>query len=639
MAWYDELNQGLPLGGGAKAYSAEALRAAMQGQKPQAQPKNQKNFWTDQISTGAGIGGALGGAAAGAGIGSLILPGVGTAIGGLIGSVAGGALGSGGGELAENVITGEKDLLKGVGREALLGGAFSAPPLRLARGIGSAVKAAAGQTAETGAQAFSRGLTGGTIAGQTLTGGQRVTSGLLGKAWGVRPGVKIAGQELTPQRANQLQQFIIKDLGVPKTASAEIVFERAVNAQNEVGTAISSAIRSAAPKNFSTKPIAKSLQTKLGGVIGADAKNNQVAKDIVKLVNDAKTPEELWQVRRNIDESLINFGRNPQGATPFAEQIARVARKEINDNLTRIAPDIKALNQRYSQLADVSTLTAGATRSPIGYKIPGFQQTVGGSGAQRIRAGLGTVTGAALGQGRVATPLRAATGGVGALTARQAIGQNVLSPTQPESLEASLAPVPNQFLGSELYSPETAGTQLPQETSPYPRENLLFDIQRDPANADDYIKQYATLQEIFGVPEQKPLSAEASKVISNANSGLTSLAQLESIIQGGGGRVPQGTLIPGRELFGNLGANVLGTAEFDNASKNLADVITRLRTGAALTVSEENFYKSQLPQAFDSPEVIAQKLNVFRDLFSSVANRTGSAGTNIEDILLQQGAF
>jgi len=103
--------------------------------------------------------------------------------------------------------------------------------------------------------------------------------------------------------------------------------------------------------------------------------------------------------------------------------------------------------------------------------------------------------------------------------------------------------------------------------------------------------------------------------------------------------VPQGTLVPGRELFGNLGANALGTAEYDNASRNLSDVITRLRTGAALTNEEASFYNSQLPQAFDSPEVIAQKLGVFRDLFNSISSRTGSAGTTIEDALMQQGAL
>ena len=75
--------------------------------QPQAvqQPKKQKGFWLDQISTGGGIGGALAGGAAGATIGSAV-PIVGTAIGGLAGALLGGALGSGGGEMEDREVFG-----------------------------------------------------------------------------------------------------------------------------------------------------------------------------------------------------------------------------------------------------------------------------------------------------------------------------------------------------------------------------------------------------------------------------------------------------------------------------------------------------------------------------------------------------
>lgn len=121
----------------------EAERQAANAKQAQAQPrKKDKGFWLDQISTGTGIGGAAGGAALGASVGSII-PGAGTAVGGILGALIGGAVGSGGGEVAENAITGD-DLFKNVGREAALGGVTSLP-------IGAALKLGrAGFKASTG---------------------------------------------------------------------------------------------------------------------------------------------------------------------------------------------------------------------------------------------------------------------------------------------------------------------------------------------------------------------------------------------------------------------------------------------------------------------------------------------------------
>lgn len=129
------------------------------------------------------------------------------------------------------------------------------------------------------------------------------------------------------------------------------------------------------------------------------------------------------------------------------------------------------------------------------------------------------------------------------------------------------------------------------------------------------------------------LSSEAAKMVSNADSGMESLGQIEAIINQEGG-VPKGTLVPGRGLLGGFGANLLGSTEYDTAAKNLSDVITRLRTGAALNASEEGFYKSQVPQAFDSPEAREQKLALFRNLFNSIKQNVQGT-SNTQDLLEQ----
>lgn len=593
-----------------------------------SQPQ-QKDFWTDQISTGGGIGGALGGAALGASIGSVV-PGIGTLIGGLAGGILGGGIGSGAGELAENSITGEEDLFKNVGKEALLGGIFSAPPIRLARGLSQGAKAIG---TGAGREAFEQGFTGA-ASNATRGGVQRTSESFLGNAWGIRPGVKVGTEIITPQKASRLQQFVSREIGVPKTASAEMVFERAVNAQQETGQAIGNAIRAAGVKSYNPAQTYKSVQNRLNGVIGVDPTNNLAAQDILSLVRNAKTPEELWNVRRQIDSELINWGRNPQAATPGAEQIARAARNEISNTLAKVAPDIKNLNSRYGDLGDVIELSAVATRSPLGFTLPGFNRTVGGSTAQRIRAGAGSAAGLARGN---ITPSQSPVGSLGGLSARQAVGQNVVSPLSDIQPPAQTQPGLEEVLlaGSQ---PGTIDVQGSQSQSPYPRENLLFDIQRDPANAADYIAYFQSVNEIFGDAAQKPLSAEAAKTVSNAELGLQALGDFEGIMQSDPSVLGR-TIIPGRDLLGGLGANVLGTAGIDAARAQVVDIIARLRTGAAITNDEAARFTQFLPVAADTPEVAAQKINYLRSQFQNVLTRTGNGGTDLESALLNSSSY
>jgi hypothetical protein len=129
----------------------------------------------------------------------------------------------------------------------------------------------------------------------------------------------------------------------------------------------------------------------------------------------------------------------------------------------------------------------------------------------------------------------------------------------------------------------------------------------------------------------KPKSAESAKVSGIVNSGLTSLAQLESQIADGG--VPVATTLPGRGMLGGLLGNVTGTADYDTAANNIADAMVRLRTGAAATKEELKLYRELLPQAFDSPEVQQQKIQQVKSYFADISNSTGSDGTDIQSLL------
>ena len=64
----------------------------------------------------------------------------------------------------------------------------------------------------------------------------------------------------------------------------------------------------------------------------------------------------------------------------------------------------------------------------------------------------------------------------------------------------------------------------------------------------------------------------------------------------------------------------LGARSFHALRSEVTDVITRLRTGAALNENEEVFYSGQVPGALDlsEPEAIETKLTVLEELFTGL---------------------
>lgn len=112
-----------------------------------------------------------------------------------------------------------------------------------------------------------------------------------------------------------------------------------------------------------------------------------------------------------------------------------------------------------------------------------------------------------------------------------------------------------------------------------------------------------------GVRKQ-PLSAEQEKMVDNAKSALVSLNRMREMIKKDP-KVLIKAAVPGS----------LGAREFNTYRKELSDVITRIRTGAALNLQEEEFYQSQMPTALDltEPKTIEAKLKLYEDLFTRVS--------------------
>ena len=118
----------------------------------------------------------------------------------------------------------------------------------------------------------------------------------------------------------------------------------------------------------------------------------------------------------------------------------------------------------------------------------------------------------------------------------------------------------------------------------------------------------------------KPLPPESQKIIANSTSGLSALDKLEKEMSGFSGKAR----LVAATMPGSPFARTLKTARGE-----ISDVITRLRTGAALNEQEQAFYNSQMPSLLDlsDPGTIEYKMSLFRNLFTNLARQHGRQAT------------
>lgn len=476
-----------------------------------------------------------------------------------------------------------------------------------------------------------KGLRGANAANSAAKPGilNRISTGakdIDARASGLGVGQKLSGSTITPQRSQELYDFA-RSRGVKagspmrQSRQAESLLKGTTTSLDDLLGTIN---RPTVPGELTT--LADEAMAKVAGNAAVTGSTKTLGKFSDK-ISKATDIKDLEAIRREADD--LAYSATGAKKTSAAAQ-AKAVRETIDNFVSGMSKDYKLAKGDYRNAKDLLELTS---RSVGKGGIDIFGNKVGSSvvpaAISKGSSILSKVGGGTSGNGIMSNP-------VAKFLAPQAgvrVGADVLG------LRSGEEPAPGTDAMNALGAPQTSPITPNGTGSIYTQEAAAADIQRDLAetggeNMDKYMKLYEFMNP---VSSEKPLSAEASKVLSNANSGLDSLSQLQGMIQEGG--VPLGTVLPGRDLLGGLGANILGTSGFDTAAKNITDVITRLRTGAALTESEEAFYKSQLPQAFDPPEVQAQKMQMFQDLFSSIASRTGSSGGSDSESLLRAAGY
>jgi len=616
-------------------------------QTPQQPQKKKRNFWLDQISTAGGILGGIGG--------TLVAPVVGTA--------AGGAIGSGLGEAIENLIDPESGDMGNIFEEAALGGLFAGGPLKLgkaalgargalATGKATGLKEAMKMGGKEASKFTLRGALGGTAqkkATQAATKQFGLTGNFLTKFSGKYG--DDAGKVI-----NQYGISSVDDAGKAITQQQGVFDDLVKGAGNVKKSSVQKQLYGISDDLSKQAPTAqKQLGQKLRGE--TDQFLSQFGDDI--------PATELNKFRRQYDD-LVNYTLKQSNPAEYGlnKRMADGIRKTIQDaaggDLKKTGMELSKLRTLEEEIGKRAATVAGRGTSPFGLRnLLGGAVGAGAGGPLGAAAGMGLTSAvnsptgrrlaASAAQGTAKKLTEAGAKKASQSAARQvgtnlgglALARNALSggatPEQPQqdpSLGEVMATVPqiDPVTGLSM-TPQTAlggaMAQQPQTGNPYSKQNLMADIQRDPANAEDYIQYYAMLDEVFNPVQEAPESPygrPSAEKYALAQSGLGAISQLEQMLAADPG-VLQRSATPGQNLpvIGGLIRRGAGTGEYEATAQNILDTIARARTGAAMTEAEEAFYRRMLPQPGESPAAVQNKLQLLRGALQPFTGYTGGA--------------
>lgn len=603
--------------------------------QPNAKPKKKKNFLLDQISTVGGILGGIGG--------SLLSPIAGTAAGSGVGSALGQAL--------ENAITGDA-IGNGVVKEGLVGGVLGVGPLKLGGKVLTKVAPRAGKSVEE--------------AGANLLGSQANLTRAEARRAGVNP--QDTFREIN-KRTGLTNMNKVADVSKNVTGENGVLSELTRNAiGNTKGVDIGDL------RSFTDDL----LVNKAPSVTGSVRKNvqDQIKNSVVKAYGGSKgslstlaDPYEAFDVARTFESnaSRLRTLPNPTSADRELATVYSSLAKEINSRLASapgVADGVVQARQQaaesFRQLAaSAPSRSERAAYEKLAQETEGLTDVASVRSAQapfvqagkidkataQAQAGAGAQLGGQMtGLGRflqrptnaVAIPLNAATPSVGGVLTK--VGRNLQQPaTAPSALGIAgrvgvggvASGLAEQLSASDNLSADTPvmneGAQLPMGTPPEATpqgtgQEARAAVQQILASggsledATKYVSLLAALNEIDS-PATPKLSATQVQQANNAQSGLSDLQTLSGMLQQDP-RIAAKAAIPG----GGLARRLTGTTDYDAAKQNIVDVISRLRSGAAITNDEARRYMSLLPGAADSAESAQAKIARLTQLLSGFAS-------------------
>lgn len=639
------------------ALDMEALAANYKPIDLKPKKKDPKNFWLDQISTAGGI---LGG------IAGLPL--------GVLGAAGGSAIGSGLGEGIENFIAGD-DPTKNVLQEAVLGGVLGAGPLRLGGAVLGKVAPRAGKAVEqagknllgsqanlTRAEVRKLGTTPaetmGTInqqtgltninhmadVGRNVTGESGVLSELTRNAIGNTKGVDISdlqklADDLLVNKApsvtgsvrknlkEQVKNNVVKAYGGSKgslstNADPFGAFDVARSFEANAARLRTLPTPTAADKELAdvygslSREINRRLFNSPGVAEGVAMARPQAAASFRQLAQQAptKTERRAYEKLAQQAEQLTDVAGVRSAQAPYV-QLGKIndasaaaqsgAAAQFGDNLQGLGRIVQRPTNMVALPLNAATPQVGGALTNIGRNLQGGGSPVTAKGLA-ARVGLGGTASSLLGQG-----------------------------IEPQgSLEDALMQMPSESVGASYGTEDPIAGQA-AEQSPYTRDNLTQDIQRDPKNADKYISYFQALQEVYAPPEQPKLSSATAGAITDMYKGIQTLQDLQDLVSSGdyAGGVVQGNI----RQFNPFDTQFKQQQALIDASRQ---IVGKALEGGVLRKEDEEKYRKILPTLQDAPEVAASKVDYIKNVIANNLQAYSglvSNGSPLEDALLSYG--
>lgn len=653
----------------AAGYSNEEINQFLQQRQVASRPaaatvkpaKKKKNFWVDQISTGTSILGGIGGTV------------FGTPLAGVAAAGAGGALG----EAIENIITGDS-ITKNVAKEGAISAVFGAGPIKilkatgagglaLAKGAGvTAAKQAAGKAAVTPLrQAAGKAAVGAAddLALKSFKINDSTWLNAFKKNIGEDAGTFARRVGLVGQAPEQITKNIHEPL--------QAFYKQAIAQTQPIPKAeIAKGLKSAYEPLINS--VAQSQKS-----IGLQVKSQ--ADDILKALPDQVNASDAYGYKKLFDELVDQSLTDSSGklANNVNKKIADVFRRSINNTASKsgIVIDPTTLPIKGVKATDLQTLGKELQGIQEFVKKAGVKENVGrGKNLAGLMNVIALTGGGSMGGVPGAAVALAATNALGSKAAAN-MGTNALSkyggklaateggqslkgmaqrlgtvgalqglanqsPQQPASLEDALlnqdllnsaaspnsTNIPNNVQSMEtssgLSSPYaqqsdmSSGYAQQPVQSPYPKENLLYDLRRDPSNSSEYIKLYKQYDEIFGQPAQEQLTLSDSAITKTTDNSkaMQGLDELDAILQDG-------------YAGGAVSGNIRKYNPFDTDFKTQQASIDRIRQivgkaleGGVLRKEDEDKYKKILPTMQDQPEVYRAKVEQLRIMMGTDIN-------------------
>lgn len=645
-----------------RANTANRPKAVQQPVKP----KGRGGFLSSLISEAGGAGGAAGGAALGATLGSVV-PGIGTLIGGVAGAAIGGFGGATAGRGIENKVRDDQNFLGAGGSarsafgEGALTGALS--------GLGTGVSALKGVKAVGGLRGLSTAaggsddalkmmskqiLNGGKKAGTSIAMNGMENPSLLSKTGSsLRGGVLNPKVQASPFGASQEANLIktAKDIGLKGSAANQyqqlpIKFNQITSQADDI---LAKNTKTSTFNNL-TNTVKQSSKDLPQFVNGDEKYTQSLVGELTDLSSKFKsnkiTASEVASAKKDLGSKMDGiFKKITKGADLNPKEASRYSIwKALDNQIISMAPEAKALTLKQSAMYEMAPGLKTAANKTLGIPLLGIKsksaeravqsgQDFAGRALQNTGSTIGAVTGKG-GQVLRQAKIQAPGNLVSALN-------EVQQPTQQDMNYSDPLMEQDPYAGMEapMWQEDIYGEQQP-EPAMYSREQAMADIQRDPKNASTYMTLYKTFgEEALAKQAPKGPSAATQKQDALVYTGSNAVNNLRSMFQKDPSLIAK-TGVPGRNILG-IGNRVLGLGEYEAMAQQAIDSVARLRTGAAMTPSEEQFYRRMVPQAGDNASTINRKLDELERYFASFQTASQAPESqDLTDALMQaQGGY